>query len=352
APTHPSGPRYRAARLVRPPPPDPALPPQRWRPARSLPRLALRGHAATDDGGGRRPPIRAIPCPLPGYRGSRRRTGGGCDGGMGGPRLLRPRPQPACLRARGGGDGRLPPHGRVAARPAGHRRLYGRRRRRDRLRRAGGAGRRQCGARRRPPPGRGDAAAGRQAAPRRRGLRLHGGCGGPRPARRLRPGALRPRRHHLYAEGPGLRPLPLARRLPRPAARHPGRAPPQVAEARPPAAPRRAFPAGRRGGADAAPPPPAARPARRHAGTPRHPLARRALDRAGGPGPCARAEPRLASPAGRRAAWLHAFRAGDGALCGRRPAPRPAGGHGGARPGGSGIRPADGDAAAPGPGWL
>ena len=89
--------------------------------------------------------LRAVPRALAGCRGAGGGAARGRAEGMGGPRLLRPRPQPARLRA---GRGRAPRrplsrHRGGAARPAGHRRLYGGRRGGHRLRPARDRRRRQ-----------------------------------------------------------------------------------------------------------------------------------------------------------------------------------------------------------------
>ena len=152
------------ARLVRPRAPPPAVAGRARRGARSLPRLAQRDHAAADDGQGGAAALRSLPAPLArrdgvgarrAWRGARR---------LGRARLLRPRAQPACLRARGGGAARRQvPRGRGrTAQAAGHRRLYRRRHRGHRLRQARDAGRRQYRARGGAAVRRGHAAARRQ----------------------------------------------------------------------------------------------------------------------------------------------------------------------------------------------
>ena len=109
----------------------------------------------------------------------------------------------------------------------------------------------------------------------------------PAPGRGISPRPVRPRRHHLHAEGAGLRALPLAGRLPGAGPGHPGRIAAQGGETRPAAASWRAFPADRCGRPGAAAAPPAARAAGRDAGTPRRALAGHALGGGRGAGACA-----------------------------------------------------------------
>ena len=89
-----------AARLVRPPPPRPAVARAGRAAARPLPRVAQRDHAAADHGRDCRPLFRPIRGAL--ARCSRARRGLARRGAapVAGARLLRPRPQPARLRPR------------------------------------------------------------------------------------------------------------------------------------------------------------------------------------------------------------------------------------------------------------
>ena len=125
--------------------------------------------------------------------------------GLGRARLLRPRPQPACLRAGGRGAGRLSGRPGGLAGAAGHRRLHRRGRRRDRVRHSRRAGRRQCRAGRRADVrhrGRRCRRPSRRSARRPRRLgRRSGGAGA---AERLCPGAVRSGRNGLHAGGAGL----------------------------------------------------------------------------------------------------------------------------------------------------
>ena len=105
---------------------------------RSVSRLAVRSDAAADDGRDGRAALSSMDRALARLRqpggGERRRR----DGGLGGARLLCPRAQSGRLRqGRGRRAWRAFPDDRGrAARAAGHRRLYRRRDRRDRVRRA------------------------------------------------------------------------------------------------------------------------------------------------------------------------------------------------------------------------
>ena len=116
---------------------------------RSLPGLALRDHAAADDGEGGRRPITPVSCSAgPTCRRSRRRRSTTCS---------RPGPGSAITPARAictpapapwsSATAAISRERRRAARAARHRRLYRRGDRRDRVRRAGDAGRRQYRAR-------------------------------------------------------------------------------------------------------------------------------------------------------------------------------------------------------------
>ena len=91
------------ARLVRPPAPPPAVARAARRDARSLPRLAQRDHAAADDGRGGACRISSVSCAAgPTCARSARAELDEVLARLGRARLLRARPQPACLRARGG----------------------------------------------------------------------------------------------------------------------------------------------------------------------------------------------------------------------------------------------------------
>src|SRR3546814_13779437 len=94
---------------------------------RSRSGLAVGGDAPADDGGGGRPLFRDVHAALARRGGVG--GGGGCGGHgrLGGAGLLCPRPQPAGLRAGGGGPAwrRVSRYGGGPARPAGRRRLYG-----------------------------------------------------------------------------------------------------------------------------------------------------------------------------------------------------------------------------------
>ncbi len=97
----PGGLGRRLARLVRPAPPRPALARPAGRNRRSVPGLAERDHAPADHCASGHTLLRQIPRPISEPRGARRRARRGGDGGLGRPRLLRPRPQPARLRQGG-----------------------------------------------------------------------------------------------------------------------------------------------------------------------------------------------------------------------------------------------------------
>ena len=142
--------RGSAPRLVRParPPAPLARRPKgaaARRAARPLPRLALGGHAAADDGEGRRPVFPALRRALADVQracsGRRARR----HGRLGRAWLLHPRPQPHRLRPRrcGAAGARFPENAAELARAPRHRRLHLRGDRRDRLRRAGRGRRRQ-----------------------------------------------------------------------------------------------------------------------------------------------------------------------------------------------------------------
>src|SRR5829696_4320673 len=117
----------RASRLVRPPPPRPALARQGRRAGRPPSGLAVRDHAAADDGCGREALLRALPAALPDGRKARRGAGRAGDAGLGRARLLLARPQPPCLRQgrRRAPRRALPRHRGRLAPPARHRRLHG-----------------------------------------------------------------------------------------------------------------------------------------------------------------------------------------------------------------------------------
>ena len=97
------------------------------------------------------PRYASVPQALARCRGARPRRARRSPRRLGRARLLRPRAQSARMRASGGRTAwrELPRDRSRAAQASGHRRLYGRRDRRDRLRRARDAGRRQYRARRR-----------------------------------------------------------------------------------------------------------------------------------------------------------------------------------------------------------
>ena len=114
---------------------------------------------------------------------------------------------------------------------------------------------------------------------------------------------------------PGLRAVPVARSVCRPARRHRRGAAAAGAEEAAAAAPRRAFLADRCGQECAAAPAPAARPAGRHDRAARHRLARRRLAGRGGAAP--RADAGGLAPGRAGAARLHPFRAASG-RCSRR----------------------------------
>ena len=90
-----------APTLVRPPPPRPAVARPRRRPTRPLPRLAQRNHASADDGSDCRPIFRPIRGTLARCFGARRGIARRDTSALAGARLLRARPQPACVRTRG-----------------------------------------------------------------------------------------------------------------------------------------------------------------------------------------------------------------------------------------------------------
>ena len=229
---------------------------------RSIPRVALRSHAAADDGQDRRALLR----PLPGALARRARAGGGAARrgaeNLGRARLLRPRPQPARLRQRRGRAAwrRIPGERSGAARASRHRLLYRRGHRRDCLRRAGNPGRRQRRTRHCAALCRGSAAAGRQVGDFPARARPHPAA----PRRRFRASRDGPRRDHLHAEEASLHSVPLERMLRRVRARRRGGVSAPAAETRRRTAPRCRFrraQGGRlRAGADAA----GKGPARRH----------------------------------------------------------------------------------------
>ena len=192
--------RARPARLVRRPSPRPALARAAGGAARPTPTGSGSPRSCCSRPRCRTPRPTSWRSPRAGRRVSalaaaRGRRG---HGRLGGPRLLRPRPQPAGLRPavaeRHGG--RLPGHRGRPARAAGRRRLHRRGRGGDRLRRAGQRRRRQCRA------GDGAAVRGRDAAARRQ-------AGAQAPGRR--PGRRRSaRRLGAGADGPGRDRLPPA----------------------------------------------------------------------------------------------------------------------------------------------
>ncbi len=173
---------------------------------------------------------------------------------LAGARLLRPRPQPARLRASRRRGAWRPLSGRpgAAAQTARHRRLHGGGDRGDRLRSAGRGGGRQCRAGRGAAVRRAHAVASRQA-PAARPRRLIGaGTAG----RRFRAGDDGSGRGAVHAAAPALRVVPVARRLRRGRSRHCRRPAGAGREAGAAAALRRRVLADpRRRGRAAAPPP-------------------------------------------------------------------------------------------------
>ena len=262
---------------------------------RPVSRLALRGHAPADHGRRRRALLPALPRALADRLRPRRRARRRGHGRLGRPRLLRPRPQPPCLRARRRrARRRLSGHRSRPARAPRRRRLYRRRRRRHRLRPPGGRRRRQRRARHGPPARRGGAASRRQVPP----LRSRGRGDAGSPPRRPRAGGDGPRRHPLHPQAPGLRHLPAGPRLPRPSHWYRRDAPPQGrqgGEARPP---RHRLARGRPGRGRPRRDPPARGSPRRHARASLRPMGTRALRRAAAPG-------RLARPRRRGPPHLH-----------------------------------------------
>ena len=119
--------------------------------ARSLPRVAVRGDAPADHGRRRSSPISRT-SPRAGRRVEALAAAddADADGRLGGARLLRPRAQPARLRARGGGARAAFPTPKPSCSSCpGIGALHRGGDRGDRLRPARGGGRRQCRARRR-----------------------------------------------------------------------------------------------------------------------------------------------------------------------------------------------------------
>ena len=140
--------RVGVARLVRPGAAGPAVAVCTGPSGRSLPGVAVGGHAAADHGQGGHSLLPGVSAPLA--------VGGGAGGGeserrsgrMGRTWLLQPRAQPARLRPtrRRAPRQQLPAIGGGPQGAAGHRPLYGRRHCRHRLRGAGDSCGRQCGA--------------------------------------------------------------------------------------------------------------------------------------------------------------------------------------------------------------
>src|SRR5262249_60346362 len=104
-----------------------------------IPRLALGGDAATDDGRDSQILFRDVRLTLADGGGARCSAARGGDEGLGWAWLLRARPQSACLRHRdrGGAWRPLPRDQRAFARAPWYWRLHGRRDCGDRLRRTG-----------------------------------------------------------------------------------------------------------------------------------------------------------------------------------------------------------------------
>jgi hypothetical protein len=200
--------------LVRPRAASAALAQHAGRDGRSLPGLAQRDHVAADHGQGGAPVLRRVPAPLARCeRAGPRRVGRGAWR-LGGARLLRPRPQPPCLRPRCGRPAWRQISGRRgrAAQVAGDRQLYRSGHRGDCLRPAGESGRRQYRARGGAPVRRHDAAACGES--RDQSARRDPNVG--RPAGRLRPSDDGFGCDHLHAAPPGLRSLSGQGRLPGP----------------------------------------------------------------------------------------------------------------------------------------
>ena len=194
------------SRLVRSPPARAALAGRPRRAPRSLPRLAVRGHAATDHGRCGSALLRAISRTLADRRAARRGASRAPAQGMGRARLLRPGPQPACLRPgrRRAPWRKVPGERSCPALAARHWRLHGGGGRGDRVRPPGDGRRRQCRT------GRGAPVCGGGAAARRTTRDPAAGRGprAARSARGFRPGHHGFRRDALHAARTRLHDLP------------------------------------------------------------------------------------------------------------------------------------------------
>ena len=241
-----------------------------------LPRLAQRDHAAADDGSDCRPIFRPIRGTLARCFGARRGIARRDTATLARARLLRARPQPACLRARRRRAAwrQVPRRPGSIARAARDRVLQRGGDRRDRVRSADRGDRRQCRTRRRPALCRARTLSRGKTAPQsaRRGT----GAGGA--GRRFRAGLDGSRRHDLHAAAAALRPLPVARLLRRSRGGPGGRNAGADREAGPAVALRRCVLAHSRRRSGAAAPPPGERLARRHDRNPVDAVAQRTLD--------------------------------------------------------------------------
>ena len=230
--------------------------------------------------------------------------------------LLRPSPQPACLRQAGDVFEWVSADRGRAARLAGDWRLYLRGHRRHRVRGSRGADRWECGACG-GPLGRHHCAAARCAW---RDCRRGGGPGvrpgGHRPPLRFRASPVRSWRHDLYPDQPGLRPVPDDAGLPCAGRWDRRGTPAESTQEAAPAPSRGSFLADRRGWPGLAAPPSAPRLAGRNDGTAGNGVAVRSMVAGRGRGGCPCRG--VVAPGGAGRARLHPFRAFDRCLRGKR----------------------------------